>query len=186
MQSGVEYGMIIFVNQDLGENNEMSLRAALEYIDDAVWFGDGVCIRPIQTQEELAYAVFECQLDEEQKELVNPAGFSIGRAYLYPEDNVPCLIYDENREPIGFISLCKWLGNGNAYSWSYYIDKKHQNKGYGKNAAALAIRILKAADSQKTIKLSTEESNEKAQCLYISLGFQKLPERDGDDIVFGL
>ena len=105
---------------------------------------------------------------------------------MAPEDNVPCLIYDENSEPIGFISLCKWLGNGNAYSWSYYIDKKHQSKGYGKNAAALAIRILKAADPQKTIKLSTEERNEKAQCLYISLGFQKLPERDGDDIVFGL
>ena len=164
----------------------MSLRAALERIDDTVWRGEGVCIKPIETQEELAYAIFVCQLDEEQKELVNPAGFSIGRAYLFPEDNIPCLIYDENRKPIGFISLCRWLGNGDAYSWSYYIDKERQNKGYGRNAAALAIRILKTADPQKLIKLSTEECNEKAQRLYLSLGFQKLPEFDGDDVVFGI
>ena len=164
----------------------MSLRAALDRIDDTVWYGDGVCIRPIKTQEELAYAIFGCQLDEEQKELVNPAGFSIGRAYLFPEDNVPCLIYNENREPVGFISLCKWLGNGDAYSWSYYIGKEYQSKGYGRNAAALAIRILEAADPQKPIKVSSENCNEKAHCLYLSLGFQKLPELDGEDIVFGL
>ena len=164
----------------------MSLRVALDHINDTVWLGEGVCIKPIETQEELAYAIFGCQLDEEQKELVNPAGFSIGRAYLHPEDNIPCLIYDENREPIGFISLCKWLGCGDAYSWSYYIDKKHQRKGYGRKAAAVAIRILKTANPEKPIKLSTEECNEKAQSLYLSLGFHKLPELDGDDIVFGL
>jgi diamine N-acetyltransferase len=168
------------------EKNEMNLRYALDHVDEAVWFGDGVFIRPIKTQEELVYAIFECQLNDEQKELVNPAGFSIGRAYLFPKDNVPCLIYDENREPVGFISLCKWLGEGDAYSWSYYIDKECQGKGYGRNAADLAIRILKAANPQKPIKLATESFNEKAQRLYLSLGFQKLPELDGDDIVFGL
>ncbi len=36
----------------------MSLRAALERIDDTVWLGEGVCIKPIETQEELAYAIF--------------------------------------------------------------------------------------------------------------------------------
>ena len=164
----------------------MSLRFALEHVNDAVWHGERVCIRPIKTQEELAYAIFGCRLDEEQKELVNPAGFSIGRAYLFPDDNVPCLICNENGKPIGFISLCKWQGIGDAYSWSYYIDKESQGKGYGRDTAVVAIRILKAADHLKPIKISTELCNEMAQRLYLSLGFQRLPELDGDDIVFGL
>ena len=165
----------------------MSLKNALDRLDDTMWQGDVVCIKPIETQDELAYAIFECQLSEEQTELVNLAGFSIGRAYLFPEDHVPCLIYDDEKNPIGFISLCRWLGKGDACnSWSYYIDRAHQGKGYGRKAAALAIRILKAADPKKIIKLSTEKGNEKAQRLYLSLGFQMLPEFDGDDLVFGL
>ncbi len=88
--------------------------------------------------------------------------------------------------PIGFISLCKWLGEGDAYTWSYYIDKNHQGKGYGKSAAEAAVQILKAADPGKPIKLAAEGDNEKAHRLYTSLGFRLLPELDGDDLVFGL
>ena len=89
-------------------------------------------------------------------------------------------------EPVGFINLCKWLGEGDAYSWSFFIDRDHQGKGYGKSAALAAIRILKAADPDKIIKLSTEKENINAQQMYRSLGFKQLPELDGDDIVFGL
>ncbi|MBQ9482142.1 MAG: GNAT family N-acetyltransferase, partial [Clostridia bacterium] len=107
-------------------------------------------------------------------------------AYLFRDDNYPCIICNEQMAPIGFINFCKWLGKGDAYSWSYYIDKKHQGKGYGKSAAEAAVRILKAASPEKTIKLATEKDNEKAQRLYTSLGFRLLPELDGDDLVFGL
>ena len=51
---------------------------------------------------------------------------------------------------------CKWLGNGDAFSWSCFIDSAHQGRGCGKSAAQLAISILKAADPEKAIKLSTE------------------------------
>jgi len=164
----------------------MPIRTDLERVVNERWFDDRVCIKPMKTQDDLVYALFECQLTEEQKELVNPAGFSIGRAYLFREDNYPCIIYNEQKKPIGFINLDKWLGKGDAYSWSFFIDKNHQGKGYGRSAAQLAVRILKAANPAKTIKLSTEKNNEKAQRLYISLGFRLLSELDGDDLVFGL
>lgn len=61
-----------------------------------------------------------------------------------------------------------------------------QGRGCGKSAARLAIGILKTADPEKTIKLSTEVCNTRAQELYISLWFRKLDEMDGDDLVFGL
>ena len=37
-----------------------------------------------------------------------------------------------------------------------------------------------------SIKLSTEAANLQAQRLYLSLGFRKLDEMDGDDLVFGM
>ena len=165
----------------------MSLRNALEKLADTYWQNAKAKIRPILTEDDLIYAMYDCQLTDEQKELVNPAWFSVGRAYLCREDNYPCIIYNEINEPVGFINLCKWLGDGNAsYSWSYFIDYRHQGQGYGKNAARLAVDILKAADPEKQIKLATEVCNTKAHALYLSLGFEKLDETDGDDLVFGL
>lgn len=67
-----------------------------------------------------------------------------------------------------------------------FVDRKQQGKGYGRKAAELAIKILKAANKDKMIKLATEQCNMKAQNLYFSLGFVQLPELDGDDLVFGL
>ena len=133
----------------------------------------------------MIYATMDCQLTAEQQDLVNPAWFSIGRAYLRPEDNLPCLICADG-EPVGFISLCKWLGKGDAWSWSFFIDRDHQGLGYGRRAARLAIRLLKATEPTKPVKLATEQGNEPAQRLYTSLGFSLLPELDGDDLVYGL
>lgn len=164
----------------------MSLRKDLERLPDSCWQNEFVRISPIKTEKELVYAVFECQLTDEQRELVNPAGFSISRAYLFREDNYPCIIYDKDGEAVGFINLCKWLGSGDAYSWSYFIDKEHQGMGYGSQTAQLAVAILKAAAPNKSTKLAVEAFNVKAQRLYESIGFNKLSEMDGDDMVFGI
>ena len=163
----------------------MTLREALEGVNGSLWSDGQVSIRPIQTEADLIYAAMDCQLTEAQRDLVNPAWFSIGRAYLFREDNLPCLIYADG-QPVGFINLGKWLAKGDAWSWSFFVDKAHQGKGYGRRAARLAIRLLKAADAAKPIKLATERDNQRAQSLYASLGFHLLPERDGDDLVFGL
>lgn len=164
----------------------MSLRADLEKLTAEYWQNEYVKMKPLSTEADLIYAGYDCQLTNEQKELVNPFWFSIGRAYLFREDNYPCIIYNEDSQPIGFINLCKWLSGSDAYSWSYFIDKEYQGKGYGKQAAKLAVTILKSANSVKPIKLATEIYNIKAQQLYVSLGFKKLDEMDGEDIVFGI
>lgn len=49
----------------------------------------------------------------------------------------------------------------------------------------LAVHILKTAGIQH-LRLSTEAGNVKAQRLYTDIGFMKLDELDGDDLVFGL
>lgn len=159
-----------------------TLRQKIEALPSAVFMLDGIQIRPIRDDNDLWYAVVECQLAPGQEDYVNPAGFSIGRAYLHPEDNIPCVILNEGA-PIGYIVLRECIG-GNANSWSYYLDKHHQGKGFGKKAARLAIQILKAAEPMRPIKLSAEQENAKAHRLYQAVGFCRTEEMDGDDLVF--
>lgn len=155
-------------------------------LPEDAWRSETVSIRRIENDDDLWYAVVECKLNPEQEDYVNPAGFSIGRAYLAPQNNVPCVICKSDGERIGYIVLRKWLGKDVSFDWSYYIDRSFQGLGYGKAAAKLAVKILKAVDPQMPIKLSTEVANVKAQKLYCSIGFEKSDELDGDDLVFVL
>lgn len=164
----------------------MSLCDKLDALPRELFFAERVSIRPITDDDDLWYAVVECRLLPGQEDFVNPAGFSIGRAYLCPESNYPCVILDERGERIGYIVLRKWLGDSEAYSWSYYLDRDSQGQGYGRAAAKLAVRILKAAAPDVPVKLSTEQDNVKAQRLYQSVGFTRSGEMDGDDLVFVL
>lgn len=164
----------------------MGLRSKLDALPKDLFCGGRVSIRPIADDDDLWYAVVECHLLPGQEDFVNPAGFSIGRAYLHPEDHYPCVILDGRGERIGYIVLREWLGDGEAYSWSYYLDGDSQGRGYGKAAAELAVKLLKAAAPDASIKLSTEQDNVRAQKLYQSVGFRLSDEMDGDDLVFVL
>ena len=146
--------------------------------DSLVW------IKPIEDETDLWYAVEECKITSGQMEYVNPASFSVGRAYLDPENNVPCVIYNNENKRVGFISFRKIVLNKKGFNWSFYIDKNYQNKGLGRATAESAIKTLKNVDSNMPIFLTTEQNNELAQRLYINLGFRKADFLDGDDLVF--
>ncbi len=161
----------------------MSIRKDFFSLSPDVLCSERLFIRPINDDEDLWYATEECRLKDGQEELVNRAGFSIGRAYLNPEDNIPCVICKNTGERIGYIVFRKWFGS-EAYSWSYYLDRDSQGKGFGREAAILAVRILKASAPDMPIKLSTEVANLKAKELYLSIGFSLSGEMDGDDIVY--
>ena len=51
----------------------MSLRENLEKLPAEHWKNERVKIKPVLTQDDLIYATYDCQLTDEQKELVNPA-----------------------------------------------------------------------------------------------------------------
>ena len=159
-----------------------TLQECIASLPDAFFTDGSICIRPIQDDYDIWYATVECTLFPSQKENVNPAGFSLGRAYLNPKNHLPCIIWKDNIR-IGFILLCRW-SDGSANSWSYYLDRNYQGQGYGKAAANLAIKILKAAQPAMPIKIAVEQGNIKAQALYRSIGMQESDEMDGDELVF--
>ena len=162
-------------------------------IDNKIFF------RMINSDDDLAVSVCELSLTEEQQCFVNPAGFSIGRAYLFPNDNIPYLIYEKDGEreiPVGFISLrfCYHTEDKRSWNyymttpprttWSYFIDSSCQGRGLGTLSAKLAMRLLLKAAPEYPIELTTEQDNIKAQKLYEKLGFERTSELDGDDIVY--
>ena len=160
----------------------MNLKERIESLPDSAFSLGEIHISPIRDDYDLWYATVECRLAPGQEKFVNPAGFSIGRAYLHPKNHVPCIIW-RNDCRIGYIILRKWSSTS-ATSWSYYLDAEHQGKGFGRSAACLAMQILKSAVPEQPIKLSTEKDNIKAQNLYRSVGFTLSSEMDGDDLVF--
>ncbi len=164
----------------------MNLRKRLYALPDETFYAERMFLRELKTEDDLIRALFDFRLPPEQQEMVNPAGFSIGRAYLFPESNVPYLIFErETGTPIGFMQLCRYLGIAEVCtSWSYFLAPEHQGKGYGREAAKLAVRVLKNAAPECEIMLSVEQNNRKAQKLYTDIGFVNTGDYDGDDLIF--
>ncbi len=119
-------------------NGGRSLRQLLHALPGEAWKTQEIFLRPIQDEEDLWYATVECRLKPGQEEFVNPAGFSIGRAYLNPEEHVPCVICKADGERIGYLVLRTWIGgNVDAASWSYYLDAACQGQGFEKKLPCL-------------------------------------------------
>ncbi len=74
----------------------------------------------------------------------------------------------------------------NNYSlWRLMIDKRYQNRGYGREAILLALDFIRTWPCGKAgfCSLSYEPENEVAAKLYHSMGFVENGEMDGDEIV---
>ncbi len=74
----------------------------------------------------------------------------------------------------------------NNYSiWRLMIDKKYQNRGYGREAIRLALEFIRTWPCGKAeyCEISYEPENEVAGALYRSCGFAENGEKDGDEIV---
>ena len=165
---------------------EKSFSDKIKSLPKEIFTSETVSIRPIEDDADIWYAVVECKVTPEQEKNVSPCGFFLGRAYLNPRNYVPCVICKSDGERIGCITLETWIEENSGFCWSYYIDRRFQGQGYGRAAAELAVRILKAADPCMPVKLAVVPDNIKAQELYKSLGFEKSDEMDGDDWVYVL
>ena len=74
----------------------------------------------------------------------------------------------------------------NNYSlWRLMIDKRYQNRGYGREAIRLALDFIRTWPCGKAelCSLSYEPENTLARELYHSFGFEENGEMDGDEIV---
>ena len=136
-----------------------------------LFIGENIFFRLIENEDDLKYAILFCKVKPHQDEDVWPAGFSIGRAWLNPDNNAPFVVCNKSGEKVGFIQLINHPGDTEYFSWSVMIDAQHQGNGYGTQATALAVKVLKTIAPEKEIVLDVVAENKSACALYEKLGF---------------
>lgn len=145
--------------------------------------------------------VLDLKLRREQKNYVASNEISIVQAYTAIGTGCsafPFAIYNDKKVVgflmIGFNEAALYELDGeeapsalkNNYSlWRLMIDKRHQGRGYGRQAILQALDFVRTWPCGKAeyCEVSYEPDNEVGARLYASLGFQVNGEMDGDEIV---
>lgn len=125
----------------------------------------------IVTKENLE-KVLNLSVSEDQESFVSSTAYSLARAYVYYETAFPFAIYSDDTV-VGFIMMGYYESKKQYTLWSLLIDKKHQNKGYGKEALKQGIIYLKDKFCVKEIYTGVALGNDKAKHLYSSIGFEE-------------
>lgn len=104
----------------------------------------------------------------------------------------PFGIYD-GAVPVGFLMVgygtddgwedAPEIAKGNYTLWRLMIDWRYQRRGYGREAAELALAFIRTAPCGEAAYcwLSYVPENTAAKRLYASLGFIETGERDGEE-----
>ena len=114
--------------------------------------------------------VWKLEVFEHQKSYVSSPAVSLAQAYVYRETAFPFAVYADNTL-VGFIMLGYYEARNQYTLWKFLIDKKYQNKGYGKEALKQGILYLKNTFQAKEIYTGVSVGNEQAKHVYKSLGF---------------
>ena len=141
--------------------------------------------------------ILKLEVFDNQKSFVATNNSSIIEAYIaITEDNdVFTFGIYKDETPIGFLMIgydvnsddegAPRIAKGNYNIWCLMIDKKFQEKGFGKKAMDLALGFINTfpCGTAEYCWLSYESDNDVARQLYKSAGFVETGEKDGDEIV---
>lgn len=160
----------------------MSLREKLLRVAPEEWENEFVRIRPMTTRDDLIYAGDGCRLTDEQREFVNPVWFSLGRAYLAPEDHDPCLI--EN-EPPGADRLSVLHGMGRCLQLELFSRRPAAGEGLRKAGGAAGAPPAPAGRSGYAGQAGPWRLPTHGRSGFTARWASgSCPERDGDDLIF--
>ncbi len=155
--------------------------------------------------------VIKLRVTKEQENYVASNRASLIHAFLEMSEGTPVYAFAvmNGKTIVGFMQLLfgtDWTGyeredwlNSEDYKkiegtpyydiWRFMIDKKYQNRGYGKEAFKQALDFIKTFPNGKAeyAVLSYEPRNKVAKDLYASFGFKEvfleyLHEEEGDEI----
>ncbi len=114
--------------------------------------------------------VLALRVSEEQSGFVQSTTYSLARAWAFRNTAFPFAVY-ANGVVVGFIMLGYYELKGQYTVWQFLIDERFQNKGYGREALRLGIRLLIDRFDVKEVYLGVKHDNIAAKKLYSSFGF---------------
>ena len=141
-------------------------------------------IRLVQIDKKNIHKVANLKVRRDQKNDVAPNLYSLAEAYVNQDVARPYAIM-HNDIVVGFLMLW-WEEGVEATIWRFMIDKRFQNKGFGRLAMIEAINLIKASNKFDKIKLSVVETNTKTLKFYESFGFKLTGNRDDEEVEMAL
>ena len=114
--------------------------------------------------------VLALEVADHQKSFVSSTAASLAQAYVYRETAFPFAVYADNTL-VGFIMLGYYEARNQYTLWKFLIDKKYQNKGYGKEALKQGILYLRNTFEAKEIYTGVSVGNKQAKHVYQTIGF---------------
>lgn len=116
--------------------------------------------------------VLALNVDDNQKSYVSTNAESLAQAYVYSDTAYPFAVYDDDII-VGFIMMGYYEAKEYYTLWKLMIDKRYQNRGYGKEALKLGIRFLRERFEVSEIYTGVVPENTTAKNLYKSVGFKE-------------
>ena len=106
----------------------------------------------------------------EQEGYVSSNAESLAQAYVYSGTAWPFGVY-EDETLVGFIMMGYYEAKHYYTLWKFMIDRRFQNKGYGRQALRLGLAFLKEKFGPEEVYTGVAPGNSVAKKLYESVGF---------------
>jgi diamine N-acetyltransferase len=116
-------------------------------------------------------AVARLELSSDQQDLVADNLYSIAESKFDPTA-YPRAVYAAG-QPVGFLmyDVSDEGKKREALIYRFMIDRRHQGRGYGRAALALALGEIRAMRNVRKVSISYMPDNKVAKTFYASLGF---------------
>ena len=136
-------------------------------------------IGPDNWREELA-------VHEEQMRFVAAPNAILARAYAYREQRSQAKLIMDGETPVGMLMWYDYPEQERYIFSQLLIDKRWQGRGFGGQAAQLALDEMRSDGRYQKVVLCYITGNDSARALYEKLGFHPIGEPDGDENIMML
>ena len=123
---------------------------------------------------------------EGQRHFVSDPNKILARAYAYRELGAQAKLILDDDTPIGMLMYHNGFEAEQYVFSQLLIDRRYQRRGFGEQAARLALDEMRSDGRYPKVVLCYIEGDEPARNLYEKLGFTHTGEADGDEIVMEL
>ena len=142
-------------------------------------------IKLIEITDDIFDECIGLEMTDEQKRFCASNIYSLAQAWLHSSTARPFAVYSDDIM-VGFVMLEYDEPEKECGIWRFMIDKKHQNKGYGKEAMRAVLDYIKSNPVFDVIHLSVVPENYIAVKLYEDFDFKNTGEMDDDEMIMVL
>ncbi|MBR4471250.1 MAG: GNAT family N-acetyltransferase [Erysipelotrichaceae bacterium] len=123
---------------------------------------------------------------DDQRAFVTDRAEVLARAYAYREHRSQAFVIYNDDLPVG-MAMYKDLDEFKAFHLSqFFIDQRYQGKGFGYEAAAKILQMMKDDGKYNKVVLCYIEGDDAARNLYEKLGFRHTGVVEGNEIIMEL